>query len=690
METRDDKAAAQRMDWLIREIRRHNLLYYQRDAPEISDAAYDELLAELRQLEERFPELKRKDSPTQTVGAPLKTSFAPVEHYRPMLSLDSSAEAGAVNVFLGRIQRNWPQGTELLIQPKIDGLSVELIYREGRLEVASTRGDGQVGEDITPNLLTIEQVPSRLGGSAPELVVIRGEVYMDRQGFLDLNRSLLEEGKEPFANPRNAAAGSLRQLDPRITAGRPLRFFPFEICNPQDLGLERDSQAREHFQSWGLPSHPEHWRLGWGMDFITQAHAWYQEHRGELPFEIDGVVIKVDRLDLRREMLTTARHPLWAMAWKFPPRLEKTVVRDIVVQVGRTGKLTPVALLEPVDVGGATVSRASLHNFGEVARLDVRVGDLVRIERAGDVIPYVRQVEKKARPRGPALEPPRHCPACGSAIVREGAYHLCPNRLGCPAQVQAAIRHYAGRQAMDIEGLGPKRVAQLLERGLISDILSLYHLHRHRRELEKLEGWGSLSAANLLESIQASRGRPLDRFIFALGIPSVGQATARELAQGYQDLEALAQAGEEELCRVPGVIPKTAGRIRRFFQRPQTRSMALALYREVRPTPVARRQDERAPLAGCSVVFTGSLESLTRSQAESLVRRLGGRPTKTVSKKTAYVVVGTEPGSKARRARDLGVKILDEAGFLELVGGQRPAPEDRPTDMKQDRLDFGE
>ncbi len=688
MKTPDYEKAARRVDWLTRELRRHNQLYYQADAPEISDAAYDRLLAELRELEERFPGLRRDHSPTQTVGAPLKTSFAPVEHYRPMLSLDSSADQGAVNVFLGRILRNWPRGTELLLQPKIDGLSVELVYREGRLQVASTRGDGRVGEDITPNLLTIEEVPSRLAGPAPELVVIRGEVYMDRQGFWELNRSLVAAGKEPFANPRNAAAGSLRQLDPRVTAGRPLRFFPFEICNPRDLGLERDSQARELFAAWGLADYREHWRLGWGLDFISEVHHWYQQRREHLPFEIDGVVMKVDRLELRREMLTTARHPLWAMAWKFPPRLEKTLVRDIVVQVGRTGKLTPVALLEPVDVGGATVSRASLHNFGELARLGVRVGDLVRIERAGDVIPQVRRVEACAWPPAPAPEPPRQCPACGSAIVSEGAYHLCPNRLGCPAQIQAAIRHYAGRQAMDIEGLGPKRVAQLLDEGLISDILSLYHLEQHRQELEELEGWGPLSAANLLDSIQASRGRPLDRFVFALGIPSVGQATARELARAYPDMEELARAGEEELCRLPGVIPKTAGLVRRFFQGPQTRRLALALYREVRPAPLEGRADERAPLAGCSVVFTGALESLSRSQAESLVRRLGGRPTKTVSKKTAYVVVGADPGSKARRARDLGVKILDEAGFLELVGRRRPAAPGK--DMKQDRLDFGE
>ena len=543
----------------------------------------------------------------------------------------------------------------------------------GLLRTGSTRGDGTTGEDITPNLRTIEDIPARLKGRAPESVVVRGEVYMDLDGFVQLNRSLVQKGQDGFANPRNAAAGSLRQLDPTVTAGRPLKFFPFELTNAAQLGMEADSQALSALALWGFPVASEHTGQGTGWDFVQEVHERYQDGRDDLPFEIDGVVYKVDDLALRQRLGARSRNPRWAFAWKFPPRQEFTRVRDIIVQVGRTGKLTPVALLEPVDVSGVTVSRATLHNFGEVGRLDVRVGDEVRVERAGDVIPKVVEVSEKGDPRGEAFSAPASCPVCGSLVVREGALHLCPNTIGCPAQIQAAIRHFAGREAMDVEGLGPKRVAQLMEEGLLSDLPSLYRLAENREKLESLKGWDELSAQNLLNAIEKSRGRPLTRFLFALGIPTVGQATARDIAARFKTFEAVAAAGEQELSLVPGVGPVVAKKLQEFFSRSETMAAARRLFEEVRPAPVegAPPDDSALPLDGKSVVFTGSLVNLTRSQAEELARKMGGRAVKSVSSATDLVVVGADPGSKADKARQLGVTVIGEDEFLRRMGWKK-------------------
>ena len=665
--------AAKRVAELSAELRRHNYLYYQKNAPQISDAAYDRLLAELKDLEALFPELLLPDSPSRTVGAPLKSSFAPVRHFRPMLSLESDSELSAAQDFLRRLAQAAAQGAGLLAQPKIDGLSVELVFQNGLLHTGSTRGDGAIGEDITPNLRTISDIPAHLTGRAPDFAVVRGEVYMDRGGFVQLNQSLIQMGQEGFANPRNAAAGSLRQLDPSVTAGRPLKFFPFELTNAAELGLAKDSQALDALASWGVKVYGEHVKQGSDWEFVQRVHGEYQERRDELPFEIDGVVFKVDDLSLREKLGARSRSPRWAFAWKFPPRQEVTKVRSIAVQVGRTGKLTPVALLEPVDVSGVTVSRATLHNFGEVERLGVRVGDTVRVERAGDVIPKVVEVQEKGEPRGEAVAAPPRCPVCNSAVVQEGAYHLCPNTLGCPAQIQAAIRHYAGREAMDIEGLGPKRVAQLMEKGLLTDLPSLYSLGEQRAGLVALKGWEELSADNLLKSIENSRSKPLARFLFALGIPTVGQATARDIALNLRTFEAVAAAGGEELSRVPGVGPVVAQKIQEFFARPETLAAARKLFAEVKPAPVLEASPEASdlPLAGKSVVFTGTLESLTRGQAEELARQMGGRVMKGVSAATDLVVAGVDPGSKADKARELNVEIIGEEEFLRRLGRGR-------------------
>ncbi|MCA1905741.1 MAG: NAD-dependent DNA ligase LigA [Desulfarculus sp.] len=674
MEELTRPVAARRIAALSAEIRRHNRLYYQQDRPEISDEEYDRLLAELDQLERRFPELRLPDSPTQSVGAPPQTSFAPVVHHRPMLSLESKADPAIFTDFLRRLAEAGAAGAVLLAQPKIDGLSVELVYESGLLRVGSTRGDGQTGEDITPNLRTVADIPHHLDGG-DGLVVVRGEVYMDRQGFEALNRSLVEAGQEPFANPRNAAAGSLRQLDPRVTAGRPLRFFPFELVNAIELGFTSDHEALRRLDHWGFPVGADHLHLGTDPGFVEKLHADYLARRDELPFEIDGVVIKLDDLGLREVMGTRSRTPRWAVAWKFPPRQKITTVRDIAVQVGRTGKLTPVALLDPVDVGGVTVSRATLHNFEQLARLDVRVGDRVRVERAGDVIPKVAEVETAGQPRQPLLTPPTACPVCGAPVAAEGAYHRCQNRLGCPAQIMGALEHYASRAAMDIEGLGEKRIEQLRQAGLLTDLPSLYALHQHRETMAGLEGWGRLSADNLLRNLESSRGKPLARFLFALGIPNVGEATARDLANHFGEFQAIVDAGEAELSRVPGVGPVVAASIAQFFARPQTRDVALRLAELVKPAPAPEEQRQRVgPLSGLSVVFTGELPGLSRAEAEEMVRQAGGKASSSVSKKTGLVVVGDSPGSKADRARQLGVRMVDLAGFLALVRGREANP----------------
>ncbi len=687
--------AAQRIAALSKDLRRLNHLYYNLGNSPVADAEYDRMLAELQQLEARFPELALPDSPTQTVGAPLHSSFAPVTHYHPLLSLESKVEFSVVTDLFKRLEQAGGSGVQLLAQPKIDGLSVELVYRQGLLSIGSTRGDGTVGEDITPNLRTLDDIPGHLP-EAPELVVVRGEVYMDREGFVELNRALVERGGEGFANPRNAAAGSLRQLDPVVTATRPLRFFPFELMNADELDLASDHQALGLLNDWGFPVDWEHQQQGRGPEFIQEFHAKYQQQRDELPFEIDGVVIKVDDLALRAAMGARSRTPRWAVAWKFPPRQELTTVKDIAVQVGRTGKLTPVALLMPVDVGGVTVSRATLHNFARVAELDVRAGDKVRIERAGDVIPQVVEVTEPGEPRGELLTPPAKCPVCGSEIVQaekvvrhtkkngtvreKGANHLCPNHIGCPAQIKGALQHYASRGALDIEGLGEKRVVQLMEQELLSDLLSLYSLHHHRQDLERLEGWGELSTDNLLKSIAATHGAPLARFLYALGIANVGEATARELANQLGTYEAIAEAKPEQLEAVSGVGREVARGIRRFFDRPQSRAMADALAAEVKPAPVeGAGQTKDLPWADKSVVFTGALEGLTRDEASDMVRALGGRVSSSVSKSTFLVVVGADPGSKADKARDLGVEMIGLEEFRQLVeqarsGEPQPGP----------------
>ena len=545
---------------------------------------------------------------------------------------------------------------------------------------------------ITPNIRTIGDIPGQLQGDPPGFAVVRGEVYMDRPGFVALNKKLIEQGEAGFANPRNAAAGSLRQQDPAVTAARPLKFFPFELVNAQELGIATDHQAMRTLKNWGFTVTEDQLHLGSGEDFLRQVHTHYEQHREELEFEIDGVVIKADDIALRSAMGQRSRSPRWAVAWKFPPRQEVTVVRDVLVQVGRTGKLTPVALVDPVDIGGATVSRATLHNFNEVARLGVRIGDHVRMERAGDVIPKVVKVERQASPekRGPEIVAPEKCPVCGSKVVidESGAIHRCPNHLECPAQLMGAIKHYASRDAMDIEGLGDKSAEELFRLGFISDLPSLYRLHEKREGLTDLDGWGQVSVDNLLAAIEATKGKPLDRFIFALGIQAVGKVSATDLARRYGSLEALAQAaldwlpknqrkkGREYLSDVHGVGDKMAADIQRFFNTPQTREAAHRLAAEVEPAWEAAGGE--LPLSGKSVVFTGSFEGHSRPELQQMAADAGATASNSVGKGTDYLVTGTGGGKKADKARSLGVAIIDLDEFFKLLEDGRAAAGPKP------------
>ena len=658
---------------LREQIDYHNYRYYRLNDPEISDAAYDELFRELQQLEGSYPELVTPDSPTQRVEVKAFEAFRPVTHHRPMLSLESSHEPKILEDFLRRTREAAGGVTvQYLVQPKVDGVSLELVYEDRRLSRAATRGDGFTGEEVTLNIRAVAAIPKVLSNKAPARVVVRGEVFMPVQGFRALNEQLIVGNLKPFANPRNAASGSLRQLDPAVTGGRPLELFPFELTNAAEFGYERESDTLRAMATWGLPVRDAAPVLYTSLEEIREVHSQYSAARDQLDFEVDGIVVKVDSLALREAMGTRARNPRWAVAFKFEPREEVTRVEKIIAQVGRTGKLTPVALLLPVDVGGVTVSRASLHNYGEVERLDVRPGDAVRIKRAGDVIPQVVEVVRPGIPRGGPVRPPEHCPVCAAGVVAAGAYHKCPNRLGCPAQIHGSIRHYGSRSALDIEGLGEKTIATFLEKGLITDVASLYRLSGER--IASLDGFGELSARNLLDAIERSKEPELDRFLYGLGIPNVGEKTASDIAKAFGSFEAIRKAGVDHLLSVNGVGPIVAQSIVDFFGNPSISQALDRLLVEVKPRRAAAAEKPRAEFAGKAFVFTGNLERLTRGEAERLVGSLGGRTSSSVSRKTDYVVYGPRAGSKLEKARELGVRLLTEQEFLGLVDSAHHPP----------------
>lgn len=662
-----------RAAWLREQLNWHGYRYYVLDDPEIPDAEYDRLFRELRELETAHPELIAPDSPTRRVGAAPLAAFQTVRHAVPMLSLDNAFTAEEVADFDRRVRQRLADvaaAIQYAAEPKLDGLAVSLHYENGVLVRGATRGDGYTGEDITANLRTVRTVPLRLLATGwPRVLEVRGEVFMPRAGFERWNAQARARGDKPFANPRNAAAGSLRQLDPRVTAERPLDWFCYGVGAVEEGKLpDRHSAVLERLQTWGLRVCPE-WRVVEGLAGCLAYHRDILERRERLPYEIDGVVYKVDRLDWQQELGFVARAPRWAIAHKFPAQEELTVVEAIEVQVGRTGAITPVARLRPVFVGGVTVTNATLHNADEVARKDVRVGDTVRVRRAGDVIPEVVGVLLDRRPLDtPAFAMPETCPVCGSRIVRlEGeAVARCIGGLYCRAQLQEAIRHFASRRALDIEGLGDKLVEQLVERNLVRNPADLYGLDA--ATLAGLERMGAKSAAKLIEALERSKNTTLARFLYALGIREVGEATALALAGHFGTLEALMAAEEERLQQVPDVGPVVAAAIRAFFQEPHNQAVIARLRSAgVRwPEGEIKRAIEE-PLAGKTFVLTGTLESLTRDEASDRLRALGAKVGGNVSRKTDYVVAGRDPGSKLDKARELGVTVLDEAGLLTLL-----------------------
>ena len=662
------ESVRQRVAELQEQIHYHNYRYYRLNDPEISDAAYDELFKELQRLEKEYPPLITPASPTQRVGAEPLEAFRPVTHYRPMLSLESSHENRILEDFHRRVLEAEAKTTvDYLVQPKVDGVSVELVYQDRRLSLAATRGDGFTGEDITLNVRAIHTVPKTLSPSAPALVVVRGEIFMPVEGFRKLNEELITENNKPFANPRNATSGSLRQLDPAITGSRPLQLFPFELTNADDLGYRAESDCLQDLQDWGLPVPSEAMEKGASPRDIEAIHHRYHTSRDQLDYEVDGIVVKVDSLPLRVTMGSRTRTPRWAVAYKFEPRQEVTRVEKIIAQVGRTGKLTPVALLLPVDVGGVTVSRASLHNFGEVERLNLRAGDTVRIQRAGDVIPQVMEVIKPGEPRSEPFLPPENCPVCESPVVEEGAYHKCPNRFGCSAQIHGSISHYSSRMALDIEGLGEKTITTFLQKGLITDLASIYKLSQDK--IAPLDGFGDLSAQNLIGAIENSRKPELRRFLYGLGIPNVGEKTAADICRHFGSFAAIRCATGEQLLEVEGVGPIVAQSIVDFFASPSIIAELDRLLEEVSPQKAIEiPETSRAELAGKTFVFTGTLERFARSEAQRRVESLGGRASSSLSSKTDYLVHGPGGGTKLDKAKELGVQLLTEEEFLELIG----------------------
>lgn len=653
---------------LREEVRRHDHLYYVLDRPAISDEEYDRLFEVLKRLEARFPELVTQDSPTQRVGGQPLPGFRIVRHAAPMLSLDATREEREVRRFDERVRRALGGGrVRYLLEEKFDGASIELVYERGVLARAVTRGNGREGEEVTANVKTIRSVPLRLRGgerAPPRFISLRGEVLMSISAFERLNRKLVESGGQPFANPRNAAAGSLRQLDPRITAERPLEVVGYEVLAAEGERFGTDREVLSALRGWGLRTPQTVAAVERIEDAIGKRQRW-SEQRDRLNYEIDGVVIKVDDLDARKKLGETSHHPRWAIAYKFEPRREITRIEDIVVQVGRTGVLTPVALMRPVEVGGVTVSRASLHNRQEVRRKDVRAGDQVRIQRAGDVIPeVVERIPEPAHKRRREFRMPLKCPACGTRLIDDGPRTICPNRYGCPAQLKGRLQQFASEPGSDIEGIGEETAAALVDSGLVRGLSDLFRLTAD--DLMKLDRFGEKSARKLVEAIRGRQSIELQRFLYALAIPEVGIAVARDLARHFGDLSSIRKGSREELEAVGGVGPKMADAIYAFFQDRRNQKTIQDLLDAGVQVRAAKRPEEQ-PLGGKKFVFTGALEDFSRRDAERLIESLGGIIGSSVSGDTDYVVAGDAPGQKLAAAREKGIKVIDEDSFLSLV-----------------------
>ena len=675
-----EKEARAELERLARDIARHNLLYHREDAPEISDAEYDALVRRNGELEAKFPHLVRADSPSRSVGAAPAAHLAKVTHALPMLSLENAFSEEEVADFVGRIRRflslREQEQVALTAEPKIDGLSCSLRYERRKLVLAATRGDGMVGENVTANACTIGDIPQVLPDDAPDLFEVRGEVYMSKAEFAALNARQAESGGKIFANPRNAAAGSFRQKDPAVTADRPLHFYAHGWGEVSSIPAETQSGVMAAIASWGFPTRgadAPFTDLAALLDYYRATEG----SRAELPFDIDGVVYKVDRLDWQRRLGQVAKAPRWALAHKFPAERAETILKTIDIQVGRTGKLTPVARLEPVTVGGVVVTNATLHNADEIERLDVRIGDRVRLQRAGDVIPQIVGVvsDSEAHARLSPFIFPHQCPECGSEAVRENdeVDFRCTGGLVCPAQRVERLRHFASRGALDIEGLGGTHIEAFFRDGLIQSPADIFKIRVE--DLLARERWAEISARNLVAAIDARREPPLDRLLFGLGIRHVGQVTARDLARCFETMERLRDTAERaatdpaafaDLQGIEGVGAVVAQAVVDFFAEPHNREVVDELMREVRP-PTFRVETLQSPVTGKTLVFTGSLEALSRDEAKAQAEALGAKVAGSVSAKTDLVVAGPGAGSKLKKAAELGIEVIDEASWLALV-----------------------
>jgi DNA ligase (NAD+) len=666
--------AQEAVEALRESIRYHNYRYYVLDDPAISDAEYDRLMRKLQALESEYPDLQTADSPTQHVGTEPRQELGTVEHPTPMLSLKGVYEGSDVRDFdrncREALQR---EAIEYVAEPKYDGLAVELVYQEGQLVLASTRGDGNTGEDITPNIKTIPEVVLKLLDSGetptPSRLVVRGEVYMRVDEFKAFNRQREQAGEESFANPRNAAAGSVRQLDSKVTARRPLHIYLYAVAEADGHDFKTQWEVLETLPRWGLRVNRARACLCSGIEQAIAYHQEMAEARQDLPYEIDGVVYKVNLLADQERLGARSRDPRWALAYKFEPRRAATQLEDIEVQVGRTGRLTPVGHLEPVYIGGVKVSRASLHNQSEIERKDIRIGDRVLVERAGDVIPQVVKPITAARDGSEErFRMPDHCPVCGAEVVisADKVHARCPN-LNCPAQLRGRLTHYASRQAVDIQGLGEKRAQQLIDAGLVSSLSDLYSLGKD--ELVSLERYAEKSVQNLLDEIEQSKSTTLARFLYGLGIPLAGEHLARVLARHYPELDDLMAASREELQSINEVGPELAESIVTFFEQEENQQVIQAIRASGLELTNPLVGDQQEPLAGLKFVFTGELDRWTREEVEGYVERLGGRATSSVSSQTDYVVAGPGAGSKLDEARKKDIPVLDEQEFIKFVQG---------------------
>jgi len=662
------KEVKREIDALREAIEYHDRLYYVKNAPEISDARYDRLFHRLLDLEAAFPRYASEQSPTARVGAEPVGELKKVDHAAPMLSLNAALEEEKVKDFYDFVHRNVDHKTVgFVLEPKFDGLSVELVYEEGIFKTGSTRGDGRTGEDITQNLKTIHSIPLRLQkkNDLPDFLSVRGEVYMPKKGFRELNKRRVERGEEAFANARNAAAGTMRQLDPKAVSDKPLEVIVYDILRADEQTWSTHWEALNRLSEWGFKTGSHNQKTA-SFSKIKHYHEKRLSERETFEVDIDGIVIKVNDYGERKDLGVRQRSPRWAFAWKFPPQKEVTTLQEIVVQVGRTGMLTPVALLEPVEVGGVTVSRATLHNADEVQKKDLRPGDRVRIERAGDVIPeVVERIRRPGRKRAAPFDMPGECPVCESNVYREGAYFFCSGGLKCVAQLVSGIVHYASRDALNIEGLGEKTAADMVEKNLVTDISDLYGLSRE--DLEKLDGFAEKSARKLHEAIQKTREPALDRFLFALGIRHVGDRVARILAEKFGSLDNIQNVQKKDLLKIPEIGPEIAESVVQFF----TQEVNIHVLKSLGDAGVFiqdfEKNKRRQSLAGKTFVFTGKLKHYTRKEAAEAVEKRGGRATSTVSGETDYVVAGENPGKKHEAAREENIKIIDEKEFEELL-----------------------